>query len=104
MLLPEPVPPRIPSVVPDIPVHGRLDGAGFVLFLFRIHDVADAVDADAGLGHFADHPAQLAHRPDQHAVVADKGNIFAAGDASLQAEEHTEDNHQHNLEAGEDVG
>ena len=64
----------------DVPVHGRRLRAFPVLFLFRLHDIADPVDPDAGLGHLADHPAQLAYRPDQHPVITEKSKEFAAGD------------------------
>ena len=87
----------------DVPGHGRGQGILRILLLLRVHDIADAVDADAGLGHLADHPAQLAHGPDQHAVIADKGNELSAGHAAPQAEEHTEHNHEHDLDSGERI-
>ena len=87
----------------DVPGQGRGQGAFRVLLLLRVHDVADTVDADAGFGHLADHPAELAHGPDEHAVIAEEGDILAAGHAAAQAEDHAEHDHEHDLDPGENI-
>ena len=89
----------------DVAVHGRLQCIRIVLFLFRVHDIADPVDADAGLGHFGNHAAQLAHRPDQHSVIGKESDKLAGGHGIFlpQAEDHAEDDHQHDLYPGEDI-
>ena len=87
----------------DIAVHRRFLRIRRVFFFLCVHDIADPVDTDAGLGHFTDHPAQLPHRPDQHTVVTDKGDKLTRRHTPVQAEQDAEDHHQHNLHAGQDV-
>ena len=83
-----------------VEVRGQADGC---LFFRRLHDVADAVQRDAGLAHLRNHPAEHAHRPGHHGAVRQKRDIRPCMHGSADAEHRAEDHRQQNLQPGKHV-
>ena len=88
----------------DVTVHRGIESIRIILLHGGVHNVGHTVDGNTGLAQFGDHPAQLTDGPDHHGVVGNKGDVLTAVQSAVDAEVSAENDHQHHLNAGEDVG
>ena len=88
----------------DVAVHRCVHSIHIILLHGGVHNVGHTVDGNTCLAQFGDHAAQLTDGPDHHGVVGNKGDVLTAVQSAVDAEVSTENDHQHHLNAGEDVG